>query len=119
MPLDPDVCPSCLRRVTAELELESERRGHARTREMLARAIERAAKVEAWGEDRALDATDGAHPAWWRGYDYGVWSAAEAERLGRLRRETLPCPAHTGAAVPASRFDAVSGPVPEEDDDGA
>lgn len=36
------------------------------------------AYTHGWPDDPSLDATDGAHPAWWRGHDHGANKAAEA-----------------------------------------
>jgi hypothetical protein len=62
-------------------------RAEERYQAALARYVEKLARFKAcYPDDPAMDATDGAHPAWWRGHDYTSerWQArceaAEATR---------------------------------------
>ena len=59
--------------------------------------IERLRK--AW-DDPIFDATDGAHPAWWRGHDHGALAAFnEIERLKNAAKSRIKCPeGHTPGA---------------------
>ncbi len=36
-----------------------------------ARMAEEIARLRQWGADETFDQTEGAHPAWWRGYEHG------------------------------------------------
>ena len=57
-------------------------------------ATEEIVRVRLAYDDPSLDATDGAHPAWWRGCDHGVRKAAESimEALGTPQPDRLTDP---------------------------
>lgn len=60
-----------------------------RESELLAEIDRLRAEVVALRDDPEWDATDGAHPAWWRGHDYV--SARFKEELDKARRERDEC----------------------------
>ena len=60
-----------------------------RESELLAEIDRLRAEVAALRDDPEFDATDWAHPAWWRGHDYV--SARFKEELDKARRERDEC----------------------------
>jgi hypothetical protein len=53
-----------------------------------ARYVEKLARFKAsYPDDPAMDATDGAHPAWWRGHDYVSEKLLEIARAGEKKGE--------------------------------
>ena len=75
--------------MTPEREAEL-RRAHAEmpspmSTELFAEIDRLRAEVASLRDDPEFDATDGAHPAWWRGHDYV--SARFKEELDKARRE--------------------------------
>lgn len=71
-----------------------------RESELLAEIDRLRAEVAALRDDPEFDATDWAHPAWWRGHDYV--SARFKEELDKARRERDDLKAKLDAELPAA-----------------
>jgi hypothetical protein len=89
IPLPDGMDRVCIHVPGQEIRAEAEAR-----RVELERAL---ARLEACYDNPEFDATDGAHPAWWRGCDYGYEKAAASLREGIQnlphRTPSIPMPA--------------------------